>query len=298
MWLMLAAALVTVKGSVTMDGALPGVTVTLTCGAVTRTGLTDVDGRYAFAGVAEGEQCTARYELNGFKAAEQVITAKADAEVPAQEMKFSAEAITFSCGHTPCSEHPPETQYDLPLCTDYAMNDEWIEAARNGDASVVALLRARYAETQSLREKHRIATALFGRMHDADVWNAVSTEAAICVRWPRVDGELPASFVQWCNERGLPAEEVWWTSFDALMAIIDDRRSRTLLLAAIETDDVDLADTAMWGLALQHDESALPAIERASKKFPERAASLEEIGWPALAPLLEKLDAAAESGPP
>ncbi len=224
-----------------------------------------------------------------FKGAEQVLTAKANAEVPAPEMKLSAETITVGCGHTPCSEDPTETPYDLPLCTDYAMNDAWIEAARNGDSPAVALLRARYAETRSLREQHRIAAELFGRMHDADVWNTVSTEAAICVRWPRVDGETPASFAQWCNERGLPAEDVWWTSFDALMAIAGDRRSRTLLLAAIETDDADLADAAMWALVQQRDEAALPAIERALKRFPDRAPAPEDIDWPALAAIVEKL---------
>lgn len=264
---LLLAALVTVSSLVVDDTGvpLPGVTVTLSNGTLTRTAVTNEHGRYTFAGVREGTY-DFRYQLSGLQASEQ--RSHTD-RVPVQTMSLSAEIemVTMACGR--CSSEPPATPYALPLCADADMNDTLLEAAAKGDRSALALLRTRFAQTTSLAERHRIGAAL---LDDSAVWDELFSRAKICLRFPLPDGSAyPPAFLQWCDAHGVPPE-IWSASYDALRAISGDARGRPLLREALRSEDWSLACAAIAGLAEQRDESSLPAIEETLRRFPDHAA--------------------------
>jgi hypothetical protein len=275
---LLLAALVTVSGLVvdSTGVGLPGITVTLTHGTGSRTVVTDVRGRYSFAGVPDGTY-DLRYELEGFVTADRHFTAAGErAEVPPQTLTVAhpEEEIILACGRR-CADAPPATPYDDPLCTDSDLHDTWIEAAASGDRSAVELLRARYDQTTSLYERYRLGGALLGRLQDdIPIWTKLSADAEVCVRFPDERRESTQAYLEWCAARGVPPSEHWDRSYEALVTIAADKRSRPLLLQALETGNSDLVWVAMDGLARQHDEGSLPAIERTVRRFAEDASWL------------------------
>lgn len=266
--MLLLATLVTVTGLVQSGGApLPGVTVTLTHGTVSHTAVTNVEGRYAFAGLEDGAY-DLRYELSGFATAEQRV--RGGGEVPASQLSPTMESITFSCGASACSPDAPETPYGMPLCAEHELNTAMIEAAERGDRSAVELLRTRYAQTFTFMERHRVGAAV---LHDSRIWQELFAHAQICVRFP--DDQAPA-YLAWCEKRELPPSDYWWASYDALETISSDRRSRALLREAVASENEQLAGLAVMGLAIQRDEASLPAIDRALQRFPESAFSMTQ----------------------
>lgn len=182
----------------------------------------------------------------------------------------AVESITLSCGESACSTEAPETPYDMPLCAEYELNTAVLEAAERGDRSAVELLRSRYAQTSTFMEQRRIGAAL---LQDSRIWQDLFARAQICVRFP--DSEAPA-YLAWCEQRGLPPNDHWWTSYDALGTISPDPRSRALLRDAVASENEQLAGYAVVGLAIQRDEASLPAIDRALQRFPESASSMAQ----------------------
>jgi hypothetical protein len=266
----LLAALVSVSGTVTdRDGApLPGVVVKLDGGA--RETVTNAEGRYVFEAVSEGRH-EAQYWMPGFEDGLQTFTARdSSVELIPQELKLSPiETITISCGVRSCTDSVPETAYDLPLCSEFELNEALMRAVLTDDRSALDLLHARHAQTFSRYERHRIAGSLLGNLaSDAAIARELLAEAETCVRFPRVDDEITPEFLAWCAARDLPAEDLWASSYDALTVISTDPRARALLVKAIESTDRTLVDIAVVGLAEQRDVSALPAIEKAIQRFP------------------------------
>lgn len=277
--LLVLAVLVTVSGGVVFDEApLPGATVQLTNGTLTRTAVSDVEGRYSFAGVAAGTY-DLKCELAGMETTEARVTVgDEETELPLQRMTVSpADMITINCNFRGCTDDAPVSEYDRPLCSDVDLHDALIVAIDNGDRSAAELLRARYSITLSARERHRLAGALLGRVaDDTSLWNELLARAELCVRFPRRGDEYSAAFLAWCAARNLPAEEHWWTSYDALTAAGSDARSRVLLLDALATNDEALVATAVAALAQQRDERARPLVEAALKRFPDIATYLDD----------------------
>ena len=77
----------------------------------------------------------------------------------------------------PCAESPA-TRWDLPSCSEYEFNSALIESGEHGDGSAMELLRQRYAETFTYAERHRIASAIFGRIRDdSAIWNELLPDA-------------------------------------------------------------------------------------------------------------------------
>jgi hypothetical protein len=267
---LLLAALVTVASLVvdSTGAPLPGVTVTLSNGTLTRTTVTDEHGRYEFDGVREGTY-DFRYEIDGLEPGEQRTHTD---DVRPHTLEFVvAEPITNSCGYSPCSPDPPATSYDRPLCADYDLNESLLEAAAKGDRSARELLRTRYARALSFSERHHIAPAL---LDDSAIWSDVFPRAEVFLRFPRVEDALSPQYVQWCDARNLPPDEYWLASYDALLAIHKDPRARPLLRKALQSEEVMVAWIGVLGLSEQREASALRAIDETLRRFPTDAASM------------------------
>ena len=271
---LLVVALVTVSGTVVdSEGTgLPGTTVTISNGTYSRTAISDVEGRYAFPGVDDGVY-DLRSELQGLEPAEQrVEVGQHDVVVPAQVLKFGVEQIVLGCGMRSCNDEPPDDAYDFPLCTDYTAHDHWLEALRNGDRSVIPLLRDRYAQTVSRIERHRLGAALMAE--DAGIFAELMSAAETCTTFPRVDGEWSPAYLEWAAARELPADDHWWLSYDALGHVSSDSRSRAMLLPLLDSRDADLISMAIIGLSDQRATAALPSIGLALARFPDQASSM------------------------
>ena len=269
---LLLAALITISGTVVDNtGApLPGVTVTLDEGVAARTTVSNTNGEYAFHEVAAGRH-TARYQVSGLGEAEQILSVHEGASTfPAPELVMDVEMVTLSCGGPMCQDSPPSTRYDMPLCSDYELNSALLETAASGDRSALVLLQSRYSETLSYFERHRIGVALLGKVeHDSAILRELLEEAQLCVRFPHNDYELSPEFLEWCATAGVPADEHWNLSSNALSAISNERRALPLLHKAIGSTDLTVATIALLGLCDQRDQASLPVIERAIKRFPD-----------------------------
>jgi len=270
---MMAVPLSAVEGRVTIGGGpLPGCTVRLESPALTRTEVSDGEGRYRFAGVAEGEY-EIHFELEGGAAPEQqsVLVRGELTTVPDQDLSFVVpETIEFTCGRA-CSDNPPADRFDRPLCSDYELNNALMESARQGDASSVALLRSRYATADTYSERHRLAGALLRRGNDSEIWNELVSHAGTALRFPYVNGEPSPEFLQHCAERGVDPDEYRWMGQGALEVAGKDPRSRALLRGALATDDDGLVYAAVLGLAAQGDLESLPLIESAIRRFSDNS---------------------------
>jgi hypothetical protein len=263
-----AIPLSTVEGQVMSDGyGLPGCTIRLESSTLTRTAVSDAEGRYRFVGVAEGEY-EIHFELDGVRPAQQSALVRGElVTIPLQELRPAViETITISCGSV-CGDNPPADRFDRPLCSDYELHTALMESARQGDASSVALLRSRYATADTYSERHRLGGALLGRGNDAEIWNELVSDAEIALRFPHVDGEPSPEFLQHCAERGVDPDGYWQMGEDALEVAGKDPRSLALLRRALAADDDNLVYAGLLGLAAQHDVESLPLIESAIRRF-------------------------------
>ena len=261
-----------VAGEVRDDAGfpVPGFTVRLQSATATHTAITDVEGRYAFAGVAQGEY-EIFFELSGFgKAQQRVLVDGPSVAVPVEEI-VPEEAIVLACGRA-CDDDPPSTLFDRPLCSEYMLNDVLIEAAAGGDASAIALLRNRYETADTYFERHRIARALLSTTSgDAKFWKELTSHAEIVVRFPQVDEESSPEYLEWCAERGLDPDQHWYMALHALDMASKDPRSRPLLLRALTSNEYTLTEIAIDGLGTQQDFESLPLIEKAIRASEEKS---------------------------
>jgi hypothetical protein len=177
----------------------------------------------------------------------------------------------------PCHEAAPETQWEYPSCADYHLDTALIDAAKSGDRSALALLEQRYPATLSWEERARIAEAILGKVaKDAEIWKEVSLHAENFVRFTEPDDESRAKRDAWCAARDYDPDEYMGAALGWFIAAASDRRSRPLLVHALASKEAELRRDAVYGFAVQHDESALPLIEETLKRAesPQDAASL------------------------
>jgi hypothetical protein len=148
--------------------------------------------------------------------------------------------------HEPCREEAPESLYDKPSCTDYALNSELIASARAGDPSALQLLENRYWLTEQYQERHRIARVLLRRVaDDSAIWSEIFANAQLAVRFADVENDV---FAQWCDEH-----DCYWLLHppllhDAFRVAASDPRSHELLWKAIAVEDRDIMLTAAFAL--------------------------------------------------
>ena len=146
-----------------------------------------------------------------------------------------------------------------------------MESAKQGDRSALQLLERRRQTTFTHTERIRIGAFLLGRVRDdSAIWNELRMHAENAVDFAGKSEKLEA----YCVEHGYDPREYEWMSWYALGEIMGDRRSRPLLLRALASDDPSVADSGIFGLAAQHDETALPEIEAALRRFPGLVMSL------------------------
>ena len=263
-----------VGGAVRAEGsALPGCTVTMRAGALERVEITDANGEYSFDELPPG-----RYELTielaGLRPVKRDVDVEGSARLPVETLEVIAEeTIVIACGRL-CDHEPPADAWDFPDCADYEMNDALIDSHRLGDGSASILLRSRHDAELTLSERHRIAGALLGTREDGDLWSELEVPAEAAVRFPQTDAGHSPEFLAWCDERGVDPEDQYWMMLRALGYAGSDRRSRPLLLRALETTDTNLIASAIGGLAEQGDLAALEAISAALDRVGDEAWSL------------------------
>jgi hypothetical protein len=142
-------------------------------------------------------------------------------------------AVAIDCIFPPICQQP-STPSDPPSCEDSQLDDALIANAQHGDRSAVELLQQRYATAFTTMERFRIGGALLGRVaDDSTIWNELSAQAETLL----LSEEKPAA------QRAI--------AWEALGAIVMDRRARPLLLRALTSADPDIADAAKIGLAMQ-----------------------------------------------
>lgn len=255
-----------VEGTVfTADTPLPGCTITFSSAAgVQKEAISDVNGAYRIKGLPPGNY-SVTYELDGLEKIERTISIVEGTNVLRdEELKVSAVSNQFF-GCRDCSNMPPETVWDMPLCSDMELDDSLIDGMERGDTSAIAMLRKRYENAPTYHQKHRLAAALLRRVpNDSTYWNELIPHATNVVRLAGVKDEFFPSeaMTRWCEERGLPTAEYPYMALRALEHVAPDPRSRPLLLEALQQHDVSIIVAAISGLAQQRDEGALPAIER------------------------------------
>jgi len=262
----LFATVGTVRGTVILDSApLPGCTVRLTSAAGEWTRVADANGAYRFEGVPPGK-ATLRFELEGVQSAERSITVDGGDNVrPTEKLQLSEtkEEIVLTCG-MPCSSRSSSSVWALPSCADYDLDTALIESMERGDRSAIALLRERHDREMTFSEKHRLAAAFLGRVSDdTPYWNELSVHAANAIRWSGSLEEPTDEFVQWCAAHDYDPAAYGVVTLEALRLASADRRSLPMLRDALKTGNELLVSAAVQGFAMQHDESALPAIARA-----------------------------------
>jgi hypothetical protein len=270
--LALAISLGSIEGAVLIEGApLPGCTVTLG----ERHAVTNVDGRYRFENVAPGAH-ELMFELASFvtEAAMMNVQPGANAAL-AVEMKLDPEVewITLGCS-TRCQEELPQTKWELPACAEYEFDTALIEAFERGDRSAVALATARFRDAFTYAQKHRLAGALLGQPDDAAMWKELYEHAVNAVRFPLTEDGYTEDYLRWCSEEGVPPEGYFATAVNAFWIASSHPRARNLLHDALKGPDSNLLMGAVVGFAVQKDESALPAIERALARHPEDASMI------------------------
>lgn len=265
-----------VVGTVTTAGGpLPGCTVRFTASGFVWTVVSDAEGRYAFREVPVGEG-ELSYDLAGFGPKRIPITVhEGDNRVlPADLQAELNEPITFTCG-APCGQQRPTTPWDRPSCDDYDFDSSLIAAAAQSDGSAIVLLRQRYDTADSTQERQRIGAALLRRIgNDEQILNALASDAENAVRFAHDGYENHPDLAAWCGARGYDPDDYWRMAWNALDQASADPRFRPLLIKALATKDDVLVFTAIHGLAVQHDESALPRIDETLARFPEDASAM------------------------
>lgn len=243
-----------VEGTVRFDGSpLPGCTVTLLSPLQTYTTYSNEQGFFRFEEVRAGRY-EILYEMAGLKSVRQFVNAWRTTTVPAQELPpFRTE-----CAMTVCSDDPPATIFDAPLCSDVELHSRLIESLKGGDRSALALIERRYELAVSYWERHRLAGVLLDHRPDADaIWDELAKQASLALR-PPADDDGP--------ER--------WLGLSALSTISGNPRARDLLHQALQSPESDVAVAAVCGFAFQHDGSALPAIAETLERLGDRAADV------------------------
>ena len=261
---MLAALLIvaaTVQGTVVLgDGPLPGCAVRLGARAET---ITDSGGRDIFFDVSPGKY-DVDFELIGLKPARQhIAVGRRDVTLPPQLLEIAPTNCAMTIKW--CRDTPPESPWDDPTCAEVEENNTLRD---RGD---FASLRTRHLITTSISERVRLAGMLLRRVPgDGDLWNEVAGYAELAVLHPALDGQPSPSFVRWSKQRNADPFLAWRVVEAALMSAGEDRRSRPLLMKALESRDAFTVYFAIHGFATQQDEAALPAIARALQRFPDR----------------------------
>lgn len=183
----------------------------------------------------------------------------------------TTEELVIACA-LPCEEALPQSADDLPLCSDYGLDDLLHEAADGGDPSAVAQLERRFDQEVSLFERHRIAMFLLRRVpDDRRYWNALEPFANDAVRFASPEHQPSTMLIEWCERHGVDPSMYLTTTLDAFMFAGTDPRSRSLLQRALATDDWIVISTAIVAAAEQHDESLLPEIRNALARVPDHA---------------------------
>jgi hypothetical protein len=245
---------------------LPGCTITLSSAAVgvQKEAVSDGNGAYRIDGLPAGNY-SVTFELQGLQKIERTISIVEGTNVLRNEDLRVDASTTMTFGCRDCSDEPPETPWDFPLCSDEELDDALIDAMEQGDTSAVAILRNRHEHASTYRQRHRLAAALLRRVpDDRAYWSELFSYAANVVRFAGGKDELfpSAALIRWCEEQALPPHDYAYTALRALDHISADPRSRALLLEALEGHDSSVIFTAISGLAQQRDESALPVMQR------------------------------------
>src|SRR4051794_11959334 len=150
-----------------------------------------------------------------------------------------------------CSDAPPETTWDPPLCSDEEFDTALLDNATHGDHSAVELLERRFETVFTIQERHRIARGLLKLVpDDRHYWNELAVHAENAIQ-PKAGTEA------YCAERNCDPDRYHQIAISALAAISPDPRAHPLLLRALETDDVQLVYMAIEDLGAQHDEASL-----------------------------------------
>lgn len=265
-----------VKGrAMSTGGPLPGCRVTLSNAGASRKTVADAEGRYQFLAVAPGTY-TLTLELEGLTTETRSVSV-ADENVIVEYVELQLapepEQLTVSCSIALCSDaDAPSTPYDQPLCTDDELNRTLITAMEGGDRSARDLLERRYDTAVSYYARHTIARALLGRARDdRKYWNDLSRDAADALRFAYVDGEATPEYLEWCEARDVDPDDHRNLMISALFSAATDRRGRTLLDDALKSPDFSLVEAGIVAIIDKHDETDLPKVEAALKRFPDRA---------------------------
>lgn len=267
----------TIRGRVVaLDAPLPGCMVTLTAQNA-RTTVSDANGDYSFTAVRPGMYEIA-FELAGFKLVTRDVHVTGGLNALDDEklrLDPRIEAITLQCNLAPCTDGRSESAFDLPECTERELNTTLIDAMERGDRSATALLQQRQKTAFTYLERHRLAGALLGRVpDDREYWNELREHTTNLIRFAYVAAEPSPEFIQWCTERDVDPDDYRGMAFNAMREAALDSRARPLFLRALITEDRVLIEEAITGFALQHDESALPAIEKSIRRFADDVESL------------------------
>ncbi len=270
LFIALLAVVGSVRGTVASNGPLPGAAVTLSAQSFSVSRVTNAEGAYRFDGVPPGTY-DLTYELSGFEPGKRRVTVHAgENEVPQVAMKaVRTELIVVSCG--PACTDEPSSKWDPPPCKDYEFVDSLIENAERNDHSAVELLQRRYATAFTYADRFRAGGALLGRIpDDRAIWSELATHAENAVSFAGHTEKLEA----YCAEHDCEADAYREMSWNALRAAEADRRARPLLLHALTSDDDSMVEEAIFAFGIQHDDSALPEIDKALQRFPKMAVYL------------------------
>lgn len=167
-----------------------------------------------------------------------------------------------------CTDERPATRFDPPACDDLAAGRRLEQALEGGDLSLLGEVRRRYEHALTYRERHHLGRLLLDHLEDdTTIWNDLSAEAVLCLRYARDSEKLQPL----ARRQNAEPSRVWWASSDALAAIAHDPRARHLLHRALASDDGALRRIAVAGFALQKDFAALPAIAAALERHGSNA---------------------------
>ena len=274
--LAIAVAVGSLHGTVTDgNGALPGVSVTVTSASYSATSASGAKGDYAFENVPPGVYDVA-FELSGFVPERRRLSIEAGDRVlkpVAMKLDPKTEVREISFSEPPCVD-APKSRWDMAACKDYEFDLVLVASAQRGDRSALELLRRRYDEEPVYCERFRIGGALLGRVgDDRAIWNELAAHAANCIDF----AGHREKFEAYCSSRDCDADGYETAAWTALEAISRDRRARPLLLRAMASEDEMSVWMGVCGLGQQRDESALPEIEKALQRVPAAAIELAQF---------------------
>ena len=176
--------------------------------------------------------------------------------------------ITLRCG-----SKAPATPWGLTPCNDWELDDALIRSAANGDRSAVELLQWRYAASATYAQRIRLGAALLGRVaDDGAIWKELADYAERAIEFNSDGGK--EKLAAWCAAHDCDPDDYDRLAREAFQEISGDRRAHPLLLRALSANDDNILDDAVLGLARQHDEASLPAIEEMFRRLPDYVSML------------------------